>query len=447
MPGRVLGTPAYAHRLRSHGSASVIVREPTERTQVGRDQAGQARPSRPNASRQLARQSWRSMTTHGVDPLVAAPDQSGQRADQAAGSGGDSVGRGASDTAGGEMGVGGATVNPVAVVGPALMLDSGESSTIESLVVAIDGPSGSGKSTVARCVADALHVRYLDTGAMYRAATWWVLDLGIEPTDANAVVAAVSDLVIISGTDPLRPSTKVRRRASVRLVSVDSEEPEIDVTEAVRSAEVTAAVSAVSAITQVRDLLVAAQRAIIGAGGIVVEGRDIGTTVCPSAPVKVFLTASEQARALRRSRELTTQPGLNEGGVAISPRDQTGAVNKAVDEAVDKTVDVVRADLARRDSYDMSRAASPLVPASNAVVLDATHLDIADVVDRVLGLIHSRTGLGSGAGSARCDTIVLNQKVALNQGVALSQGDAVPGGQKEHGNTMNTVSLSERVTQ
>jgi CMP/dCMP kinase len=246
----------------------------------------------------------------------------------------------------------------------------------QSVVIAIDGPSGSGKSTIARKVAAALELRYLDTGAMYRAATWWVQDQGIDPTDADAVVAAVRGLVLVSGTDPQSPSI------TIRSTSADSE---IELTEAVRSSAVTGAVSAVSAIPQVREILVAAQRAIIGGGGIVVEGRDIGTTVWPEAPVKVFLTASEQARAVRRSAEV-------EGGV-----------------------DVVREDLARRDRIDSSRAASPLTPAADAVVLDSTGLGIADVVEKVLGLVRSRTGIRSGEDSAsRGDAEPAHRRIALD---------------------------------
>jgi cytidylate kinase len=242
----------------------------------------------------------------------------------------------------------------------------GPGSSRQTAVIAIDGPSGSGKSTIARRVAVALELRYLDTGAMYRAATWWVLDQGVDATDSDAVVAAVRGLVLVSGTDPEAPSITVRS---------SSADVDVDLTEAVRSAAVTGAVSAVSAIAQVREILVSAQRAIIGDGGIVVEGRDIGTTVWPAAPVKVFLTASEQARAARRSAEVA------------------GAI------------ETVREDLARRDRMDTRRAASPLAVAADAVTLDSTGLGIADVVIRVLGLVRERTGIeavrsrhGSGSG-------------------------------------------------
>jgi cytidylate kinase len=240
-----------------------------------------------------------------------------------------------------------------------------ESLPAQRLVVAIDGPSGAGKSTIARRVATALGLRYLDTGAMYRAATWQVLDRGIDPADPSSdgdVVAAVRGLVLVSGTDPQSPSIVLNAAGS---------DP-IDLTEAVRSAPVTAAVSAVSAIPAVREFLVAAQRIVIGTGGIVVEGRDIGTTVWPAAAVKVYLTASEDARATRRSAE--EQTGATAGG----------------------DVQRVRADLARRDRIDSGRAVSPLVKAADAVVVDSTALGIGSVVEQVLELVRTRTGIGSG---------------------------------------------------
>jgi cytidylate kinase len=269
-----------------------------------------------------------------------------------------------------------------------------------ALVVAIDGPSGSGKSTIARHVATALDLRYLDTGAMYRAATWWVLDRQVDITDSAAVIAAVRDLVLISGTDPLSPSINIRSISTGQ---------EAELTAAARSATVTSSVSVVSAVPQVREMLVAAQRAVIGGGGIVVEGRDIGTTVWPSAPVKVFLTASEQARATRRSAEVA-------GGV-----------------------ESVREDLARRDRYDSSRVTSPLTPATDAVVVDSTGLDITAVVDRVLGLVRSRTGIGSGDDSApRGDA------EPAHRGVALERADTVVIGENAH---HSAITLSEWATQ
>ena len=210
-------------------------------------------------------------------------------------------------------------------------------------VVAVDGPSGSGKSTVSRRLATALGARYLDTGAMYRALTWAVLEASVDPSDASGVTSVLATAVIDVTTDPQSPSISVDGRG------VDTE---------IRGPEVTAAVSAVAAVPAVRAALVAQQREIIGDGGVVVEGRDIGTVVAPDAVLKVFLTASPEARAQRRSAEL---PGAD--------------------------VSATHADLVRRDRLDSSRKASPLQQAADAVVLDSTSLGIDEVVARLLGLL------------------------------------------------------------
>lgn len=225
-------------------------------------------------------------------------------------------------------------------------------STIAStLVIAIDGPSGSGKSTVARRVAAALQLRYLDTGAIYRALTWAVLDRGVDPENVDGVLAVAEVVQIRVSTDP-----------QAQAVSVDAR----DVAAAIRGLVVTRAVSAVSAIPQVRDRLVALQRAIIGPGGIVVEGRDIGTVVCPASPVKIFLTASAETRAARRSADAETSVG-------------------------DRDVRSVQDDLTRRDTLDSTRAASPLAMAADAVELDSTTMIEDTVVARVLDLVAQRS--------------------------------------------------------
>lgn len=211
-------------------------------------------------------------------------------------------------------------------------------------VVAIDGPSGSGKSTVARAVAARLGFRYLDTGALYRALTWVALEAGVDLGDPDAISQAVATAVLAPGTDPEEPA-----------VVVDG----VDVTAAIRSREVTNAVSAVSAVPRVRAQLLSVQRDIIGAGDVVVEGRDIGTTVAPRACVKIFLTASGEARALRRQREQTAR------GDAPS-------------------VELTRAELERRDARDSGRAVSPLAQAPDATELDSTELDVDAVVAEVL---------------------------------------------------------------
>ena len=214
-------------------------------------------------------------------------------------------------------------------------------------VIALDGPSGSGKSTVARSVARSLGWRYVDTGATYRAATLAVLRAGTPLDDADAIAGVVRDAVVDLSTDPAS--------SGVRL---DGE----DVSALVRGPEVTAAVSAVSAVPTVRTQLVELQRRLAGQEGAVLEGRDIGTAVFPDAPVKVFLDASAEVRASRRA-------GDTDAGV------------------VDATVDAVAADLARRDRLDSSRATSPLKAADDAVHLDSSALDAQEVVDRVLALV------------------------------------------------------------
>ncbi len=223
-------------------------------------------------------------------------------------------------------------------------------------VIALDGPSGSGKSTVARGVAQELGWRYVDTGATYRAATLAVLRAGTELTDVDAIADVVGQAAIDLTTDP--------GTAGVRL---DGE----DVTAVVRGPEVTAAVSAVSAVPAVRTQLVALQRRLAGDGGAVLEGRDIGTAVFPEAPVKVFLDASADVRAARRA-------GDSDAGVSV-----TGGQT---------AVAAVAADLARRDRLDSSRTASPLQAAQDAVHLDSSTLDAAQVVERVLDLAR-RAGL------------------------------------------------------
>jgi cytidylate kinase len=210
-------------------------------------------------------------------------------------------------------------------------------------VVAVDGPSGSGKSTVSQRLAAALGARYLDTGAMYRAVTWAVLQAGVDPGDAEAVAKVAADARLTSGTDPENPTIRLDGAA------VDGE---------IRSPEVTAVVSAVAAVPAVRRLLVAQQREIIAAAErIVVEGRDIGTVVAPDARLKVYLTASADTRAHRRSTEVAAD------------------------------LDATAADLARRDRLDSTRATDPLMKAPDAVELDTTGLSIDEVVARLLALL------------------------------------------------------------
>ena len=211
---------------------------------------------------------------------------------------------------------------------------------MSGLVIAVDGPSGSGKSSTARGVATRLGLRYLDTGAMYRAMTWWMLEHGVDVSDADAVAAAAPGVTLEVGTDPIAPT-----------IAVDG----TDVAGPIRGPEVTTAVSAVSAVPGVRGLLVQRQRELIGTGGIVVEGRDIGSVVVPEADLKVFLVADAQARASRRAAE----QGRSAEAAAT------------------------HADLLRRDQLDSSRAASPLQQASDAVVVDGTGMTLDEVVSYV----------------------------------------------------------------
>jgi cytidylate kinase len=220
--------------------------------------------------------------------------------------------------------------------------------------VTLDGPSGTGKSSVARAVAARLGAAYLDTGAMYRAATVAVLDAGVDPEDPEAVARAVAGTRIEVGT-----------AADTELVRVDG----VDVARRIRGPEVTRAVSPVSAVPAVRRQLVEQQRSLVaGVDAVVVEGRDIGTVVLPDATVKVYLTAAPEARAQRRA-------------------DQLGISDPA-------EVAALAADLRRRDEYDSSRADSPLRPAADAVVVDSTDLVQEQTVDRVVALACSAVGVG-----------------------------------------------------
>jgi CMP/dCMP kinase len=216
---------------------------------------------------------------------------------------------------------------------------------LDDIVVAVDGPSGSGKSSTSRGVAARLGLRYLDTGAMYRAMTWWMLREGVDVHDPDAVAGCAGEPEILSGTDPTGPSIVVEG---------------VDVGLAIRSADVNAAVSPVSAVPAVRARLVDLQRDTIGAGGIVVEGRDIGAVVAPFAQVKVYLTADPAARARRRAAE--------EGGT---------------------DVDATQQSLLARDAIDSSREASPLTMAEGAVHIDTTSYTLDEVIDQVVALVEA----------------------------------------------------------
>ncbi|QEV17328.1 (d)CMP kinase [Streptomyces alboniger] len=214
-----------------------------------------------------------------------------------------------------------------------------------AVIVAIDGPSGTGKSSTSKAVAAQLGLSYLDTGAQYRAITWWMVHNGIDLTDPSAIAAVAGKPEIVSGTDPAAPT-----------ITVDG----TDVAGPIRTTDVTSKVSAVSAVPEVRTRITELQRAIARSAekGIVVEGRDIGTTVLPDADLKIFLTASPEARAARRSGELK------------------GADVKATQEA-----------LIKRDAADSSRKTSPLAKADDAVEVDTTELTLQQVIECVVTLV------------------------------------------------------------
>lgn len=218
-------------------------------------------------------------------------------------------------------------------------------------VIALDGPAGTGKSTVAQRLASRLGAQYLDTGAMYRAATVAVLRAGADPADPAAVLAAVSAARVEVSLDPERQQTLLDGQ---------------DVSGAIRSAETTAAVSPVSAVPEVRELLVAQQRELIGRGPTVAEGRDIGSVVWPQAELKVYLTAREEVRAQRRAGQLGHQ---DLAGIAESMR--------------------------RRDAFDSGRAVSPLHRPDGAVEVDTSDLTIDEVVTLLAELARQAMPVGS----------------------------------------------------
>jgi cytidylate kinase len=218
-------------------------------------------------------------------------------------------------------------------------------------VIAIDGPTAAGKSTVAREVARRLGLDYVDTGAMYRSVAWAALQRRVNLADAAALerLAATLRIETIAGEAGQR-------------VLVDGQ----DVTLAIRSPEVSEAASAVSAVPGVRAALVALQRRRAATGGVVMEGRDIGTVVLPDADVKVFLQASLEARVRRRHAELRAR-------------------------GVQTTLEAVRRQEAARDRRDETRAHSPLRVAADAVVIDTTSRRPEEVVEAILRLVHERS--------------------------------------------------------
>ena len=220
---------------------------------------------------------------------------------------------------------------------------------MSKIVVAIDGPAGAGKSTIAKLVAGDISYAYIDTGAMYRSVTWKWLQTGTDFDEA--AISKLSQTMVIE----FKPEANVNR------VFVDG----VEVTSAIRSAEVTANVSRVAAIGPVREAMVDQQRRMGEAGGVLMDGRDIGTVVFPNAQLKVFLTATVEERAMRRYKELV-----------------------AKGENVD--LKQLQADIALRDKQDSEREISPLRQAEDAIYLDTSDMNIDQVVAEIKKLVKER---------------------------------------------------------
>ena len=217
---------------------------------------------------------------------------------------------------------------------------------MKRLIIAIDGPSGAGKGTISRTLAETLGYRHVDTGAMYRAVGWKAAHEGV-PLDDEAAVSALAqraNLVVEGG-----------------VVTIDGH----DVTREIRTPEIDRAATAVARLPKVREVLVARQRALGADGGVVMEGRDIGTVVFPNADVKIYLDASAEERARRRAAD-TAHSGSQAGQAAVAA-------------AIDA-----------RDKADTTRTISPLAIAPDAVHIDTTGMPISGVVDQVMGLVRSR---------------------------------------------------------
>ncbi|MBJ7462912.1 MAG: (d)CMP kinase [Mycolicibacterium sp.] len=221
------------------------------------------------------------------------------------------------------------------------------------LMIALDGPAGTGKSSVSRGLARTLGLRYLNTGAMYRIVTLAVLRAGADVADAQRVADIADDVDLAVGYDPDEDRAFLAGE---------------DVSFEIRGDEVTGAVSAVSAVPAVRTRLVQLQRELAaGDGGVVVEGRDIGTVVLPDADVKIFLTASAEVRAQRRHAQ-------------------------NIANGIEDSYEAVLADVKRRDHLDSTRAVSPLRAAQDAVIVDTSDMNEAQVIDHLQELVQQRAG-------------------------------------------------------
>jgi len=219
---------------------------------------------------------------------------------------------------------------------------------VKKMNIAIDGPASAGKSTIAKKVAEQLGYIYLDTGAMYRTLTYAALSNEVDLQDEEALHTLLKGIMITFST----------AENEMQRVFLNDE----DVTDSIRSEEVTQNVSLVSSFAKVREEMVARQKSIARSGGVVMDGRDIGTVVLPDAEVKIFMTATAEERALRRYKENIAK------GMTTSLEELTE-------------------DMKRRDHLDSTRSVSPLKKAEDAIVLDSTHLEIDEVVKQILGII------------------------------------------------------------
>lgn len=216
----------------------------------------------------------------------------------------------------------------------------------KKLVIAIDGPAGAGKSTIAKLTAEELGYIYIDTGAMYRSVAWKFLQE--KQVFSPELVGKLADEMEIT----FEPEAKLNR------VFVDG----VEVTEAIRTPEVTEIVSKVSAVGAVREAMVAQQRRMGAAGGVVMDGRDIGTVVFPQADLKIFLTASAEERALRRHKEM-------------------------LDKGMQVDLQQLQADIEARDKQDCEREIAPLCCAEDAIYLDTSSMTILEVTAKILNLV------------------------------------------------------------
>ncbi len=221
---------------------------------------------------------------------------------------------------------------------------------MKKMNIAIDGPASAGKSTIAKKVAEKLGYIYLDTGAMYRTLTYAALSTGGDLHDEEALNKLLQGIKITFST----------AEKEMQRVFLNDE----DVTELIRSEEVTQNVSLVASFAKVRQEMVARQKSIARSGGIVMDGRDIGTVVLPDADVKIFMTATAEERALRRYKE---------------------NIAKGMTASLEELTD----DMKRRDHLDSTRTISPLKKADDAIVLDSTHMEIDEVVQKILGIIEA----------------------------------------------------------